>query len=200
MSIYLDINTRALHNKMELATQLKQSGIPLLLINQEIFGKRSYKPQSDILLSDIRSYADTFRITKQIYKGRFGDTHIEGGHDNWVDWWSNDVYAWGNQHQAIMNGYVEKMYSIWEKFTPLWNHCMLAPQYHLFNQLPRGRRPLSHYKIECFLSSYLDKKTSIRQIRTFWGAMTPEDRRDFIRNRALWFDGAPTGAEEQQDT
>ena len=158
-----------------LATQLKQSSIPLLLINQEFFGKRSYNPQSHILLSDIRNYVNTFNITQKMYK----DQWLNDG-ETWADWWSNDLYGWGNQHHPIMNGYVEKMYSIWEKFTPLWSNYMRVPNYHLLAQLPSGRRSLSHYKIDCFLYSYLDNKTSIQQIRSFWGALTAAQRREFI--------------------
>ena len=103
---------------MELASQLKHSGIPLLLINQEIFGKRSYKRQPAELLTDIRNYADTFEYTKQVYMAQYGDVYGEaGGADNWDDWWANDVYGWANQNQALMNGYTERMYNIWEKFT-----------------------------------------------------------------------------------
>ena len=169
---------------MELASQLKHSGIPLLLINQEIFGKRSYKKKSAALLADIRNYADTFEYTKQVYMAQYGDVYGEaGGADNWDDWWANDVYGWANQNQALMNGYTERMYNIWEKFTPLWCDRMKPPQYHHFNQQPTRRRPLYYYKIECFLSSYLDKKTSIQQIRRFWGALTPSQRHTFIQNR-----------------
>jgi len=168
---------------MEFASQLKHSGIPLLLINQEIFGKRSYKKQSTPLLSDIRNYTKTFEYTKRLYIAQYGEIYGEaGGADNWDDWWSNDVYGWANQHQAIMNGYTERMYNIWEKFTPLWCDRMKPPQYH-FNELPTRRRPLYHYQIECFLTSYLDKKSSFRQIRSFWGALTPLQRDAFIQNR-----------------
>ena len=62
---------------MELASQLKHSGIPLLLINQEIFGKRSYKRQPAELLTDIRNYADTFEYTKQVYMAQYGDVYGE---------------------------------------------------------------------------------------------------------------------------
>ena len=168
---------------MEFASQLKHSGIPLLLINQEIFGKRSYKRQPAELLTNIRNYAKTFALAKQLYIAEYGDIHVDGDTDNWDDWLANDVYGWANHHQAIMNGYTERMFSIWETFAPLWCDRMKPPQYHLFNQIPTTRRPINHYKIECFLSRYLDKKTSVQQIRSFWGALTPAQRRTFIQVR-----------------
>jgi hypothetical protein len=165
---------------MEFASKLKHSGLPVLLINQELFGKRSYNVQPRALLADIRNYSATYALTKQLYQGTFGKVSVEGGADNWDDWWSNDVYGWGNNNAPTQDGYTEKMYKLWKVFVPLWCNNMLAAEYFQFTQVPQGRRPIHFYKIDCFLSSYLNKKTNIQQIHRFWGAMTPADRKSFI--------------------
>lgn len=175
---------------MEFASKLKHSGLPLLLINQELFGKRSYNIQPKALLADIRNYSATFVLTKQLYQGVFEPIAVEGGDDNWDDWWANDVYGWGNNDVPCMDGYSEGMYKLWKVFTPLWCNKMLAPQYQQFTQVPRGKRPVYFYKIDSFLSSYLDKKTSMRQIRCFWGAMTPANRKSFLEAHMTNFDEA----------
>ena len=64
---------------MEFASKLKHSGLPLLLINQELFGKRSYNIQPKALLADIRNYSATFVLTKQLYQGVFEPIAVEGG-------------------------------------------------------------------------------------------------------------------------
>jgi len=178
-------NSKKLTNNMEFASKLKHSGLPLLLINQELFGKRSYNVQPKELLADIRSYKSTFDLAKELYYSIWGDEKDADHHNNWDDWWANDVYGWGNEEVATSHGYTARMYKLWEKFSPLWPDNMHAPEYFRFTQLPTGRRPLSSYKTDCFLSSYLDKKTNTRQIRSFWGAMTPSNRRDFIKNRVI---------------
>lgn len=165
---------------MEFASKLKHSGLPLLLINQELFGKRSYNVQPKALLTDISNYAESFRLAKHLYQETFGEVTSEEAPDNWDDWLANDVYGWANDEEPSMNGYKEKMYNLWNAFVPFWCNNMRSPRYFMFNVVPTGRRPINHYKIDCFLSSYLDKKTSLQQIRRFWGAMTPTDRENFI--------------------
>ena len=80
---------------------------------------------------------------------------------------------------------MEKMYALWEVFVPLWCDNMRAPEYFRFVQVPLGRRPINYYKIDSFLSSYLDKKTSKQQLRCFWGAMKPGDRIQFLESRMV---------------
>jgi len=60
-------NSKKLTNNMEFASKRKHSGLPLLLINQELFGKRSYNVQPKELLADIRSYKSTFDLAKELY-------------------------------------------------------------------------------------------------------------------------------------
>ncbi len=163
---------------MELALKLKHSGLPLLLINQELFGKRSFNVQPKALLADICNYVESFRLAKQLYQKTYGEVTSDEASDNWDDWLANDIYGWANDEQASMNGYEEKMYNLWKTFAPFWCDNMHAARY--YNIIPTGRRSLNHYKIDCFLSSYLDKKTSLQQIHRFWGAMTPLDRKNFI--------------------
>ena len=167
---------------MELASQLKHSNLPLLLINQELFGMRTYSVQPKELLNDIRNYKTTFDLAKQMYMTTFAPA--DPG-DNWDDWWANDVYGWGNNDAPTQNGYMEKMYALWEVFVPLWCDNMRAPEYFRFVQVPLGRRPINYYKIDSFLSSYLDKKTSKQQLRCFWGAMKPGDRIQFLESRMV---------------
>ncbi len=164
---------------MELANKLKRSKLPLLLINQELFGRRSFNPQPKLLLADIRNYTESFRLTQQLYQKIYSITSPAlSASDDWHHWLANDIYGWANDEEPTMNGYTAKMYNLWKAFVPFWCDNMHAARY--YNIIPSGRRPLNHYKIDCFLSTYLDNKTSLQQIRRFWGAMTPADRKNFF--------------------
>ena len=173
--------------QMELGLRLKHSGIPTLLMNQEFFGKRSYKTQLPQLMKDVRIFTDSLQIMKELYQLQFTSEDGGVGAHDWVDWLENDLWGWMNDNVALLQGYTPKMYALWEKFAPFWVDCMKPAFYHTY---PSGKRPIIWYKIDCFLSQYLEKKNNWETARIFVGAMTPKQRREFISERIDVFERA----------
>ena len=154
---------------------LRLSSIPIDIINV-IFGKMSYKPQSKELMEDVRSFYQTKHILTEMYKNQFNAGHSP------EEWLENDLWGWSNQSEPLMEGFHQKIYDLWKGMSKFWVNDMKAANYGVFGQMhpPPTRRHLVYYKIDCYLTNYLECKTSKVQIRLFLGAMKPQQRNEFI--------------------
>ena len=157
--------------------------MPTDIINV-IFGKMSYKPQPKELMSDIRNFGLSMSMLNQLYTNEF--TSPDGGAGAHLpdDWLENDLYSWLNEYQALMVGFRPRMYEVWETMTRFWPDNMKSPDYDCYGAPPPPptRRPISHYKIECYLTNYLETKPSSITLRIILAAMKPEQRKAFYTN------------------
>jgi len=150
-----------------------------------IFGKMSWNPQSQELMRDIRHYHASLQRARKIYHTVYAPEGGGAGAHTPVEWLINDIFGFANDGVPLLHGFAPKMYKIWLPAAPLWMDTMKAPNYTLYinnPDFPSGRRPLIWYKIDCYLTQYLDKKPLESQICLFWGSMTYEDRETFIQN------------------
>ena len=135
---------------MTIVLQNIMQKLPQDIINI-VFGKMSYKPQSKDLMEDVRNFSSAKTILEEMYKVQF-DIPTPGiqTHSS-AEWLENDLWGWANNEQALMEGFHEKMYHLWERMMHFWPDIMKAAQYGYFGQQspPPVRRPISHYKIEC---------------------------------------------------
>lgn len=155
--------------------------LPMDIINV-IFGKMSYKPQSQELMADIRSFYTNHEILVEMYSERFNPPGGGAGAHNWDDWLENDLWGWANGDQALMNGFHDHIYDLWMVMSRYWPDDMKAPSYDTFTmtQPPPVRRHIYKYKIDCYLTNYLEKKPSRVQVRLFLSVMTPSQRVGFV--------------------
>ena len=150
-----------------------------------IFGKMSYKPQPAELMADVRSYTQTWSLLNAFYTARYeGDAAVgtAGGAAAWIE---NDLWGWANGGVALMDGFTNHMYRLWERASAFWPEVMWVPNYDVYGAGPprRMRRPVKWYKIDCYLTSYLSRKSASSQTRIFLGMMTPMERAVFVRER-----------------
>ena len=54
---------------------------------------------------------------------------------SWAAHFENDIWGWANNHSALMYGYTQAMYKLWEKYAKLWPDYMLAPDYRFHQRL-----------------------------------------------------------------
>ena len=141
----------------------------------------SYNPQPKELMEDIRNFSESKQILIEMYENQFRGEDLGGPHIP-IEWLENDLWGWANNSQALTDGFVSKIYLLWENMSRFWVDNMKAPNYDVFGQLPPPptRRPLSYYKIDCYLTNYLERKPLESQVRLFLGAMKPVQRAEFI--------------------
>ena len=154
--------------------------LPTDIINI-IFGKMSYNPQPKELMEDIRNFGEINKFLTEMYENQFRDGDSEGTHAP-IEWLENDLWAWANNYQALTDGFDAKIYLLWENMSRFWVDDMKTPNYDVFGQMPPPptRRPLSYYKIDCYLTNYLEHKPLESQVRLFLGAMKPAQRVEFV--------------------
>lgn len=133
----------------------KFSDLPLDVINQII--PYTYSVQPKVLLEDIRSYYNTKKSIEKIYFNTFYDDFFI---DDKVDkcWLINDLFAFANDYNATIFGFVDSFYNIFSR------NIMLKNDFE---------------KIKLFISQLENRKIEL-QINIFWGLFTPEERNDFI--------------------
>ena len=157
--------------------------MPTDIINV-IFGKMSYKPQPKELMSDIRNFGLSMTMLNQLYTNEFISPDGGAGAHLPIDWLENDLWSWTNAHQALMEGFGPHMYEVWETMTRFWPDNMKSPDYNCYGAPPPPptRRPISHYKIDCYLTNYLEPKSSEIQVRIILAAMKSAQRNEFYTN------------------
>jgi hypothetical protein len=131
------------------------SDLPMDIINQII--PYTYLLQSKELLEDIRSYYISKKSIEDIYFNIFFDDYFV---DDKVDksWLINDLFAFANDYNPTMFGFVDSFYDIFSR------NRMLKKDF---------------YKINNFIG-LLENNSIEKQINIFWGLFTPEERNDFI--------------------
>ena len=115
----------------------------------------TYSSQPSELLEDIRSFFSTKQEVSYIYFTQWFDSTEEDLDKCWL---VNDLFAFANDYNPTLYGYLESCYIMFSR------NIMLKS---------------SHKRINNFLSK-LEKETFNKKINVFWGLMTPEERIDFI--------------------
>tara|TARA_B100001123_G_scaffold44492_2_gene45562 strand:- start:796 stop:1476 length:681 start_codon:yes stop_codon:yes gene_type:complete len=166
--------------KMTISLQGILKHMPTDIINV-IFGKMSYKPQPKELMADIRNFGLSMTMLNQLYTNEFTSPGGGAGMHPPVEWLENDLWGWLNADNALMNMFAPHIYDVWETMVRFWPDNMKSPNYAVFgqNHPPPIRRPISHYKIDCYLTNYLERKSAEIQVRIILAAMKPAQRNDF---------------------
>lgn len=115
----------------------------------------TYSVQSSELLEDIRSFVSSKQEVSYIYFRQWFDSCEEDLDKCWL---VNDLFAFANDYNPTLYGYLETCYTMFSR------NIMLKS---------------SHKRINEFLSK-LEKETFNKKINVFWGLMTSEERTDFI--------------------
>ena len=133
----------------------KFSDLPIDIINYIL--PYTYLVQPKELLDDIQSYYGTKECIEKIYFNTFYDDFFK---DDKVDkcWLINDLFAFANDYNPTMFGFVDSFYDIFSR------NIML-------------KRDIE--KIKLFICRLENEKIEI-QINIFWGLFTPEERNDFV--------------------
>ena len=135
-----------------------------------------YSPQPAQLMEDVRNYHYTLDIILKKYKECYGLSGPEA-----VDWCINDIWGWANNHKATIHGHEDEFYHIWERMEPWWPELM-KPAY-TWPAIKKKRRKVIWYRIDSYITRYLEKKPSGIQIRLFWGVLTKKERENFMKSR-----------------
>jgi len=141
-------------------------------------------PQPPKLMEDIRSFGSTYNTVILSYKSRLMEW--ENNSDSFSDWFSNDLFRWANENRPTMFGYLPKFYRIFERIESIWYYKMF-PAIYIAEQAPQldMKRPISWYKIDCYISRYFRHKSKKTQSRIFWGLLKPQERLEFINNKII---------------
>jgi len=115
----------------------------------------TYSIQSKELRQDIKSYFLTKLIVSKIYYGIWFDDVDEESDKCWL---INDLFAFANDYNPTIFGYVDSFYNILSRNIMLKNNNENIITYIV---------KLENEKIE-------------KQINILWGLFTPEERSDFI--------------------
>jgi len=116
----------------------------------------TYNLQNKNLLDDIINYTETKTILFDLYyKCWIIDRHGYNNEDK--EWLINDIYAYANDYNATMFGYIDKFYSIFY----------------------RNSRLQTTRQVDNYIRS-LGKKKVIQQINIFLGLLTIQERKDII--------------------
>lgn len=118
----------------------------------------TYKFQNKTLLDDIINYKYTKDIISKVYYD-FWITNVEVLEPEDKYWLINDIFAYANNYQATMYGYIEKFYNIFRR-----------------NLYLKTYEDIHKYM------SILDTKPVNSQINIFWGLLTSSERNDVIHS------------------
>lgn len=129
--------------------------LPMDIINHIL--PYTYSIQSPELLDDIRSYYITKESIEKIYFNIWFDEYFV---DDKVDkcWLINDLFAFANDYNATIFGFVDSFYDIFSR------NIMLKKDLQKINNFIR----------------LIENNNIEKQINIFWGLFTPEEREDFI--------------------
>lgn len=126
-----------------------------------VIRRLTYKPQSKILLNDIKNYYYTKEKISTIYYNKYkGDFANEKNADK--NWLSNDIILFLNNYNALMDHINPKFYTLFNRFIKLKNNSI---------------DDISKILIKILL---FNKINVINEINIFWGIMTPLERNEFV--------------------
>ena len=115
----------------------------------------TYSTQSKELIYDIKSFFLSKKSLGTIYYGLWFDDIDEASDKEWL---INDLFAFANEYNPTIFGYVDSFYEIFSRHVILKNDKLKISEFII---------RLENEKIE-------------KQINIFLGLFTPEEREDFI--------------------
>ena len=115
----------------------------------------TYSVQSSELLEDIRCFVSSKQEVSCIYFRHWFDSTEDDAEKCWL---INDLFAYANDYNPTIFGYVDSFYNIFSR------NIMLN----------KDNEKIKHFIIN------LESENLDKQINIFWGLMTPEERDDFI--------------------
>lgn len=127
--------------------------LPIEIIHKILF--LTYKPQKSVLLKDIRNYIEINHFLRNLYYKKFIIT-LKQPHNEDNHWLINDLYAFLNNGNALMYGYIDKFYDVFKRKDKLNNKK----------------------QIHKFLNN-LDKNNVSTQINIFLAIMTINERNNY---------------------
>jgi hypothetical protein len=119
----------------------------------------TYQIQNKSLLSDITNYTKIKTILiEKYYQCWIGERESidPEEHKNWL---INDIFAYANNYNATMYGYIDQFYSIFSR-----------------NQFLQSNKKIDKYV------NHLEGKTVSTQINIFLGLLTIKERNDVLSN------------------
>lgn len=123
----------------------------------------TYNFQKKHLLDDIKSYSESKKILFNYYYN-YWIIFIQCQEPQDKYWLVNDLFAYTNNYNPTMNGYVEQFYNIFKR-----------------NIFLQGNQHIDRYILN------LEKKDVTSQINVFLGMLTPEERNDLINLQTYTF-------------
>ena len=117
----------------------------------------SYNVQSKILLEDIKDFRESKLIMEMLYFNHFQVLYSNLNVTDYIDWFANDVLCFAYEGLATVNGYAAKFNS----------------------KLRRVLKYKSDTQFVKFIYKLSMSSTSRKQINTFWGIFTPDERIEF---------------------
>ena len=115
------------------------------------------KPQPKELMEDIRNYHFYKDLGLKLYKNKFKEEENE---EEYKNWFTNDIGAYLNEDQAIMNGLVDKFYNTYWRLYTL--------------------RDKDKIKVAYSFLRYTKKSADI-ELNFLWGIMKPNERIEMIK-------------------
>ena len=116
----------------------------------------TYRVQPKVLLNDIISYYTTKKQILSFYYGIWIGKYDEKDD---VKWLMNDLNLYVNDYKALINGFVDNFYGLFQRYIMLTNNSDVNK--YIFR---------------------LNKEKVENQINIFWGLLLPEERIEFIQN------------------
>ena len=132
------------------------SKLPMDIIHHII--PYTYNFQNKDLLDDIKSYSESKTILSNYYYN-YWIIFIQSQEPQDKYWLVNDLFAYANNYNATMYGYVEEFYNIFKR-----------------NPFLQSNQDIDRYILN------LEKKDVTTQINVFLGMLTPNQRNDIICN------------------
>lgn len=116
----------------------------------------TYHLQNKQLLEDIKNFNETKELISDLYYN-YWIIHMEEAEQEHKYWLINDIFAYINNYEAIMYGYVDKFYKFFQ----------------------RNQRLRTYEAIENYVT-ILETKPVDSQINILWSLLTPKERVEFV--------------------
>jgi len=122
----------------------------------------TYSLQNKNVLHDIVNFTETKKTLLKLYHRYWVQNEEEDEYKNWL---INDIFAYANDHNATMYGYVDNFYRIFERHVCLKNQNKNKTQ--------------SKEKIDKYVDN-LEKESVETQINIFLGLLNVKERNDLV--------------------